>query len=175
MAFDAALERKDELTRQYVHQALLLQYCRALGRDGVQLFFKRITTKGHQAQEVFYKDVQETYMRIRTRSLEIIAERAKESEAGGVEQIQLHAVDPGTTIQINVPPADSEDAEVQEARRIFDGFRPDMKKALEKGELDEVNKVLGKMDVAEAEELVNLFGEVRTPPKMPKMWTLMHT
>ncbi|CRK26327.1 hypothetical protein BN1708_018227, partial [Verticillium longisporum] len=52
MAFDAALERKDDWSRQCVHQALLLQYCRALGKDGVAMFFKRITTKGHQAQEV---------------------------------------------------------------------------------------------------------------------------
>ncbi|KAI9166801.1 Hsp90 co-chaperone Cdc37 [Paramyrothecium foliicola] len=159
MAFDAALERKDDLSRQCVHQALLLQYCRALGKDGVALFFKRITTKGHQAQDVFFKDVQDTYMRIRNRSREIIAERAKEAETGGVEQIQLHAVEPGTVIQISIPPADSQEPEVQRAREIFEGFKPDMKAALETGDLDKVNEVLGKMKVEDAEELVNLFGE----------------
>ncbi|KOS17176.1 Hsp90 co-chaperone Cdc37 [Escovopsis weberi] len=164
LAFDAALESKDELSRQYVHQALLLQYCRALGKDGVALFFKRITTKGHQAQDVFYKDVQDTYLRIRNRSSEIIAERAKEQAEGGaggegVEQIQLHAVEPGTVIQITVPPEGSDDEELQAARRIFEGFAPEMKKALESGSLDEVNKVLGEMKVDEAEELINLFGE----------------
>lgn len=159
MAFDAALESKDELSRQCVHQALLLQYCRTLGKDGVGLFFKRITTKGHNAQEVFYKDVQDTYMRIRTRSREIIAERAREGEEG-VATIQLHAVEPGTVIQINVPPADSEDPEVQKCREVYDGFKPAMKKALESGKLDEVNKVLGGMEVDEAEELVGLFQEV---------------
>lgn len=162
LAFDAALERKDDESRQYVHQALLLQYCRALGKDGVNLFFKRITTKGHQAQEVFYKDVQETTMKIRNRSREILAERAQEAESGGgVEQIQLHAVEPGTVIQVQVPPADSEDGEVQRAREVYDGFSPEMKQALESGELNEVNKVLGKMNVEEAEEVVTLFGEVR--------------
>ncbi|TFB04850.1 Hsp90 co-chaperone Cdc37 [Trichoderma ghanense] len=158
LAFDAALERKDDLARQYVHQALLLQYCRALGKDGVALFFKRITTKGHQAQDVFYKDVQDTYMRIKNRSLEIIAERAKEP-AEGVEQIQLHAMEPGTTIQISIPPADSDDPDVMAARKIYDSFDPEMKDALESGSLDEVNKVLGKMKVEEAEELVAKFGE----------------
>ncbi|KAJ6446448.1 Hsp90 co-chaperone Cdc37 [Purpureocillium lavendulum] len=158
LAFDAALERRDDHSRQCVHQALLLQYCRALGKDGVQLFFKRIMTKGHQAQEVFYKDVQETYMRIKNRSREILAERAKEP-AEGVEQIQLHAVEPGTVINVRVPPADSEDPEEQKARGIFNEFKPDMKKALETGDLDEVNKVLGKLSVEEAEEMVNLFGE----------------
>ncbi|KAH7329120.1 Cdc37 N terminal kinase binding-domain-containing protein [Stachybotrys elegans] len=159
MAFDAALERQDDLARQFVHQALLLQYCRALGKDGVALFFKRITTKGHQAQEVFYKDVQETYMRIKNRSQEILLERAKEGESGGVEQIQLHAVEPGTVIQINIPPADSEDPDVQEARKVFESFEPNMRKALESGSLDEVNKVLGSMSVEDAEEMVNKFGE----------------
>ncbi|KAM5351460.1 hypothetical protein ACJ41O_004183 [Fusarium nematophilum] len=159
LAFDAALESKDELSRQYVHQALLLQYCRALGKDGVGLFFKRITTKGHQAQDVFYKDVQDTYMKIRTRSKEILAERAKEGETEGVEQIQLHAVEPGTVIQIKVPAANSQDPEEQEARKIFEGFGSEMRKALESGKLDEVNKVLGQMKIDEAEELVGLFGE----------------
>ncbi|KAH0494126.1 hypothetical protein TgHK011_000758 [Trichoderma gracile] len=158
LAFDAALERKDDLARQCVHQALLLQYCRALGKDGVALFFKRITTKGHQAQDVFYKDVQDTYMRIKNRSLEIIAERAKEP-AEGVEQIQLHAMEPGTTINITIPPADSDDPDVMAARKIYDSFDPEMKDALESGSLDEVNKVLGKMKVEEAEELVAKFGE----------------
>ena len=159
LAFDAALERKDDYSRQCVHQALLLQYCRALGKDGVGLFFKRITTKGHQAQDVFYRDVQDTYMRIKNRSREILAERAKEP-AEGVEQIQLHAVEPGTVINIKVPSAESQDSDEQKAREIFDGFEPDMKQALESGDLDAVNKVLGRMKVEEAEELVSLFGEV---------------
>lgn len=159
LAFDAALERKDDYSRQCVHQALLLQYCRALGKDGVGLFFRRITTKGHQAQEVFYKDVQDTYMRIRNRSREILAERAQGAAEEGVEQIQLHAVEPGTVIQIKVPAADSQDGDERKAREIFEGFSPEMKKALESGDLDQVNKVLGGMKVDEAEEMVALFGE----------------
>ncbi|KAK7756169.1 hsp90 co-chaperone Cdc37 [Diatrype stigma] len=166
LAFDAQLENRDEYAQQCVHQALLLQYCRALGRDGVALFFKRITTKGHQAQEVFFKDVRETYQRIRTRSREINAQRAAEGGGsggsgggGGVEQIQLHAVEPGTEIKIRIPPADSQDEEEKRARQIFEGFAPDMKKALETGSLDKVNEVLGRMKVEDAEELVGLFGE----------------
>lgn len=159
LAFDAQLDNKDDYARQCVHQALLLQYCRALGRDGVALFFKRITTKGHQAQDVFYKDVQDTYHRIKSRAAEINKQRAAEAEGGadGVEQIQLHAVEPGTVINIRVPPADGTAPEEQEARRIFDGFKPEMKAALETGSLDEVNKVLGAMQIGEAEELVGLF------------------
>ncbi|KAF3770097.1 hypothetical protein M406DRAFT_325565 [Cryphonectria parasitica EP155] len=155
MAFDAQLDNKDDLARQCVHQALLLQYCRALGRDGVALFFKRIMTKGHQAQDIFFKDVQDTYQKIKERAAEINKQRAAGAAEGqGVEQIQLHAVEPGTVINIRVPPADSQDPEIQEARKIFEDFSPDMKKALATGSLDEVNTVLGRMKVDEAEDMV---------------------
>ncbi|KAI2637483.1 Cdc37 N terminal kinase binding-domain-containing protein [Xylaria nigripes] len=158
MAFDAQLDNKDDIARNYVHQALLLQYCRSLGKDGVPLFFKRITTKGHQAQEVFYKDVQDTYFRIKGRAAEINAQRAQ-TKSGDVEQIQLHAVQPGTEIKIRVPPENSEDEEGKREREIFDGFTPEMRKALESGSLDKVNEVLGSLQVPDAEEIVNLLSE----------------
>ncbi|KAI8305898.1 Hsp90 co-chaperone Cdc37 [Colletotrichum sp. SAR11_59] len=157
LAFDAALEGKDDYCRQCVHQALLLQYCRALGKDGVGMFFKRITTKGHQAQDVFYKDVQDTYGKIRNRAREIVKERASEPE--GVEQIQLHAVEPGTEIKITIPPEGSEDPAAKEGRAIFEGFSAEFRKALESGSLDEVNKVLGNMKVDEAEDIVGKLSE----------------
>ncbi|KAI1484050.1 hypothetical protein F4774DRAFT_364512 [Daldinia eschscholtzii] len=160
MAFDAQLEGKDEFARQCVHQALLLQYCRALGKDGVALFFKRITTKGHQAQDVFYKDVQDTYYRIKNRAAEINAQREAEGGSGeGVEQIQLHAVEPGTEIKIRIPPEKGEDEAEKRGREIFEGFSPEMQKALESGSLDKVNEVLGKLKVEDAEEVVSLLSE----------------
>lgn len=164
LAFDAQLENRSDFARNCVHQALLLQYCRALGRDGVALFFKRITTPGHQAQEVFYKDVQDTYGKIKTRAREIALQRARDAAEGrnteAVEQIQLHAVEPGTVINIRIPPENSDDPAERAGREIFDSFKPEMKKALETGSLDEVNKVLGAMKVEEAEELVGKLGEV---------------
>ena len=39
--FNAQMEGKENYAKQCVHQALLLQYCRSLGKDGVGLFFKR--------------------------------------------------------------------------------------------------------------------------------------
>ncbi|KAH8595008.1 hypothetical protein B0O99DRAFT_624140, partial [Bisporella sp. PMI_857] len=161
MAFNAAMDGKLDFARQCVHQGLLLQYCRALGKDGVGLFFKRITTQGHQAQKVFFDDVQSTYKRIEVRSKEIIKQRAQEEAdgTGGVEQIQLHAVDPGTAINIQVPPAKSEDPDIAKARQLFDAFPPGLQRALESGSLDEVNKVLGKMSVEQAEEVVSQLSE----------------
>ncbi|KAI0539861.1 hypothetical protein GGR58DRAFT_463036 [Xylaria digitata] len=159
MAFDALLQNNDDIARNYIHQALLLQYCRSLGKDGVALFFKRITTKGHQAQEVFYKDVQDTYFRIKSRAVEINAQRAAEGGSGDIEQIQLHAVEPGTEIKIQIPAENSQDEAEMRGREIFEGFAPDMRKALESGSLDKVNEVLGRMKVPEAEEVVNLLSE----------------
>lgn len=174
LALDAQLEGHDDRARQCVHQALLLQYCRALGRDGVALFFRRITTPGHQAQEIFLRDVQDTHLKIRDSARRIIAQRASDDDAGGggggVEQIQLHAVEPGTVINIRIPAAAAEGGEGDEAERrgreIFEGFAPEMRRALETGSLDEVNKALGKMPVAEAEDLVGKLGEVsfQSPP-----------
>ncbi|KAI1110000.1 Cdc37 N terminal kinase binding-domain-containing protein [Nemania sp. NC0429] len=158
MAFDAQLRNEDDTARNYVHQALLLQYCRSLGRDGTALFFKRITTKGHQAHDVFYKDVRETYFRIKSRTAEINAQRAA-SGSDDIEQIQLHAVEPGTEIKIQIPSANSEDEGEKRGREIFEGFAPEMRTALETGSLDEVNKVLGDMKVPEAEEIVGLLSE----------------
>lgn len=162
MAFDAELAGKSSVAQQCVHQALLLQYCRTLGRDGVGLFFKRITTPGHQAQKVFTDDVKDTYLRINKRAKEILKEREKEEEAGGVEQIQLHAVEPGTEIKIFVPPKEllqSADEEERRSREIFEAFPPGLQRALESASLDEVNKVLGKMSVDEAEEVVGQLSE----------------
>ena len=39
--FNAQMDGKGSYAKQCVHQALLLQYCRSLGKDGVGLFFKR--------------------------------------------------------------------------------------------------------------------------------------
>ncbi|ROW14437.1 hypothetical protein VPNG_03918 [Cytospora leucostoma] len=163
LAFDAQLDGREDYAKQAVHQALLLQYCRSLGRDGVGLFFKRIMTPGHQAQGVFLKDVHGMYTNIKTRAAEINKQRAASAsglaEGEGVEQIQLHAVEPGTVINIHVPPENSADPDEQEARNIFEGFSTEMKKALESGSLEEVNKVLGNMKVEDAEELIGKFGE----------------
>lgn len=156
-AFNAQMKGQETYARTCVHQSLLVQYCRQLGRDGVGIFFKRITTKGHQAQQVFNKDLNETYGRIKIRAAELKKEEA--NDPAGVEQIQLHAVEPGTEIHINVPEANSEDPVEQQARQIFENFPPGLQRALESGSLDQVNLVLGKMSVDEAEEIVELLGQ----------------
>ncbi|KAI9931255.1 hypothetical protein ASPWEDRAFT_34200 [Aspergillus wentii DTO 134E9] len=157
-AFNSQMEGKDEYARQCVHHGLLLQYCRSLGRDGITLFFKRITTKDHQASTLFRNDVNETYSKIRTRAAELVKGSASNDPAG-VEQIQLHAVDPNTKITINIPSAEGDDPVEVEARKVFESFSPELQKALQSESLDEVNKVLGKMSVDEAEDVVDKLGQ----------------
>lgn len=156
-AFNAQMKGKELYARTCVHQGLLLQYCRQLGRDGVALFFKRITTKDHQANKVFLNDVNDTYSRIKARAAELAKQEKEEPE--GVEQIQLHAVDPGTQIHIQVPREGSEDPSEVAAREIFERFPPGLQRALESGSLEKVNEVLGKMSVEEAEDIVEKLGQ----------------
>ncbi|CBY01971.1 hypothetical protein IAQ61_006566 [Plenodomus lingam] len=166
-AFNAELDGRPKHARQCVHQGLLLQYCRQLGgRQGVEMFFKRIQTKDHQASKMFNDDVDSTYHRIKTRAAEILKERKENPQsAEGVEQIQLHAVDPNTQITISVPPKEptssdpEERAAEQQARQIFENFPPGLQRALETGTLEEVNKVLAKMSVDQAEEIVEQLGQ----------------
>lgn len=122
----------------------------------VNIFSCRITTKGHRAADLFTNDVNDTYNRIKTRAAELNRENA--NDPAGVEQIQLHAVDPNTKITINIPAANSEDPTVIEVRQIFESFSPGLQKALSSESLDEVNKVLGKMSVEEAEIVVEQLG-----------------
>ncbi|MCJ1337309.1 hsp90 co-chaperone Cdc37 [Bachmanniomyces sp. S44760] len=159
--FNAQMDGKAGYAKQCVHQALLLQYCRSLGPDGVRLFFKRITTPGHQAQKVFFDDVNSTYNRIESRTVEIAKERAANPTSGeaGVEQIQLHAVDPNTQIHINIPQPNSGQKVEQDSRAVYERFPPGLQRALESGSLERVNEVLGKMSVEEAEEVVEQLGE----------------
>lgn len=70
----------------------------------------------------------------------------------------MHAVDPNTKITINIPAANSDDPTEIEARKIFESFTPELQKALASESLDEVNKVLGKMSVEEAEVVVEQLG-----------------
>ncbi|KAK0279760.1 hsp90 co-chaperone Cdc37 [Friedmanniomyces endolithicus] len=156
----AAKTKSEEIyARQCVHQALLLQYCRQLGKDGVSVFFKRIQTQNHQAQKLFLDDVNGTYTRIRSRTAELNAQR--EEEGGERETIQLHAVDPNTTINIVTPPPREQCTNEDErtSRGIFDTFPPGLQRALVSGSLERVNEVLGKMSVSEAEEVVERLGE----------------
>jgi len=131
---------------------------------------------GPKAEAVFQNDVNDTYARMEKRCAEIKKE-AEASGDGDREQIQLVAEDPSTTIGFNIPdgpPPENlvlegegvQDLDVNEVKAflqrkwdIFQSFSEDMQKALKTEKLEEVNKVLGKLSVAEAERVVELIQE----------------
>ena len=123
-----------------------------------------------RATAVFEKDVQDTYAHLVER---VRISKAEQAAAG--EQIQLMPENPDVSVSFNVPegpPPEElelegpgfENVTVEEVRKalqmrwdVFSGFDADMQAALKSGSLEEVNKVLGRMRVEQAEEVVKLL------------------
>ncbi|KAL8276221.1 hypothetical protein RQP46_011382 [Phenoliferia psychrophenolica] len=178
-AFSAAMKGDDVRARQCVEKGLVIQYCLQLGRDGVALYFRKMTASDPKSLKLFLEDVSSTSERIIARARVVASEREAEraSSPQGVEQIQLVATDPGVTISFEVPDGPPpETLEItgegsdeldpvlvreflQRRWDIFESFPKGLRKALGEKSLEKVNKVLGKMAVDEAEEVVRLLQE----------------
>lgn len=128
---------------------------------------------GQKAHAIFRKDVDDTFAHIERRvEAQKLESPAVSSET---EQIQLVAENPETTISFNVPDGPppeniqlegpgTEDLDVEEVKKalqlrwdLFQGLSPELQEALKTGELAEVNKVLGNMGVAQAEQEVKMM------------------
>ncbi|BGO99684.1 hsp90 co-chaperone Cdc37 [Rhodotorula toruloides] len=149
-----------------IKKPLVGHFCRSLGRDGVALFFQRMTNSNHAALRIFLDDVAKT-------------STASSPAAGseGVEQIQLVPASPDQTITFEIPdgppPKNLEitgdgakelDPQLvrdflQKQWDIFQAFLKNLKAALSEKSLDKVNKVLGRMSVEEAEIVVEQLQE----------------
>ncbi|KAI7846688.1 hypothetical protein BDC45DRAFT_75216 [Circinella umbellata] len=149
-AFTSQIQGKEDYARNCVIQALTLQYCGQLGRDGVNTFFTKMCTNDPQARNMFFKDADGTYDRIKTRCAEIIAERSNDQ----VETIQLQAAQDGSPITIRMP-----DPKEEEAYKVFQALPETFRDALKTGELDNLNKVLEQMSVDDAETLVQVCSQ----------------
>ncbi|KAG6891652.1 hypothetical protein C0992_012701 [Termitomyces sp. T32_za158] len=168
-AFRAQSAGKTKYAKQCVHQSLLLQYCEKLGPDGVRLFFRKMVSGDPRAETVFVNDMEGTYQHLVER---VNVSLKEQSEASGKEQIQLVPENPNQSISFNVPDGpppenlvlegpQTEGLDIEEVRKalqfrwdVFEAFPTDLKDALKQGTLDAVNKVLGDMDVATAESIV---------------------
>ncbi|KAN0062963.1 hsp90 co-chaperone Cdc37 [Thecaphora frezii] len=175
-AFQAEMRGESAYARRCTEKGLMIQYCNKLGKDGVSLFFRRMTSGDGRASIVYLNDVLQTYARIRDRS-KALSESSAGNAGEGEEQIQLVAEDPSTVISFEVPdgPAPehielegegTEGMDIEKVReflnrrwKIFCGFPVEMQEALKSKELDKVNAVLGKMKCDEAEELVGLLDQ----------------
>ncbi|TFK74837.1 hsp90-like protein [Pluteus cervinus] len=172
-AFRAEQEGRKKLAKQCVHQSLLIQYCEKLGSDGPRVLFRKMIDGDPRAERVFVDDVEKTYQQIAARSKVLVEEAQR-----GREQIQLVPEDPNMALSFNVPDGPppenlvlegpgSENVDIEEVRKVlqarwdvFDGFPEDLQEALKTGSLDEVNKVLGDMDVPLAEAIVESLNTV---------------
>lgn len=106
-----------------------------------------------QARKMFFDDVEKTYGHIQRRCKEIMQERQSE----GVETIQLQTASEGGQITIRIPDPNKE--EEQEAYKVFDQLPSAFKDALKTGKLEELNKVLEKMNVNDAETLIQVCSQ----------------
>ncbi|OZJ05881.1 hypothetical protein BZG36_00916 [Bifiguratus adelaidae] len=154
-AFTYQLKGDEKTAKRMVHQALLLQYCASMGKgsNGAAAFFAKLASAptDPRALNLFTDDVENTYARIKTRCAEINAER----ENNATEAIQLQPLDESGTIRVNIP--EEKDGQLYEA---FQALPADFREALKTGELDKINKVLANMDVAQAEELINICDQL---------------
>ncbi|CEP11608.1 hypothetical protein [Parasitella parasitica] len=151
-AFTAQLKGDEDYAKNCVIQSLMLVYCGQLGKDGVSLFFSRMGSPNTQGRKMFFDDVEKKYSHIQSRCAEIAAEEV--TEENGVETIQLQSMGDGTQLTIRVP-----EPEHEEAYKVFTAMPSNFRDALKTGKLDEINKVLEKIAVPEAEELVQLCSE----------------
>ena len=140
---------------------------------------RSMVNANHQALRIFLDDVHKTTQRIVERAKVVAAERASKAASGdeGVEQIQLVASSPDVTISFEVPDgpppetleitgegADELDPVLvreflQKRWDIFESFPKNLKAALAEKSLDKVNKVLGRMSVEAADEVVEQLQE----------------
>lgn len=172
-AFRVQQKGEKKLARKYVHQSLLLQYCEKLGRDGPRMFFQKIMSGDPRVVKVFVDDFENTYR--------ILSERAQailDEERQGREQIQLVPESPDQVITFNVPSGPppenlvlegpgTEGLDVEEVRKalqarwdVFESFPKELQEALESNLLENVNKVLGDIDVSTAEAIVQSLDAV---------------
>jgi cell division cycle protein 37 len=123
-----------------------------------------------RAIDIFHNDFENTYKHLSERVR--ITQTDAAASGQGKEQIQLVAEDPDTIINFNVPEGPppenlvlegpgTEDLDIEEVRKalhmrwdVFCAFPQDMQDALKSGQLEEVNNVLGEMDIPTAEGVV---------------------
>jgi len=124
-------------------------------------------TGDKRAEKVFLDDLESTYAHLVKR-----VQVSFEESQSGQEQIQLVPENPNQSITFNVPSGPppeeivlegpgTEGMNLNEVRKalqfrwdVFQGFPEEMQQALEGGTLEEVNRVLGEMDVSVAEQVV---------------------
>ncbi|KAI9105986.1 hypothetical protein DFS34DRAFT_40503 [Phlyctochytrium arcticum] len=153
-AFRLQLDKRDMEARQAVQQALLLQYCGLLGTDGVSIFFARLQSPQHNARQMFFKDIQETYTRIQVRVAEIKRkqelEEAQEQKALRARLEACRQPDGTIKLPISENPTPEETGKAQ----YFSTLPLKFQEALLLQDVDAINTHLQTLTPEEGEELV---------------------
>ncbi|KAI8374382.1 uncharacterized protein BYT42DRAFT_576167 [Radiomyces spectabilis] len=152
-AFNAELGGNSEYAKNCVLQARTLEYCLKLGRDGVSLFFTRMHDTNGQARRMLFTDVEDTYKLLKSRCKVLQEEQAQQGE----ETIQLQPMNEGSQLTVRIPdPSNEEEKGVFE---VYQALPEKFRKALETGDIEEINKVLATMAVPDAEQVVQVCSE----------------
>lgn len=164
-AFDHQLQGKLDLAKRIIHQSLLLQYVAQLvgpkpNKDqtirAIKLFFTKINDSSSPARVAFEQDVENTFNHIKGRCEVIKQEQATKNEGSEEEeaQIQLKELDENTELQVNIPEKGTAEHSIFSTK-----LSPEMQQAINSKSLNQINEVLGKMKVPEAEEVLAIFQE----------------
>ncbi|KAK9457000.1 Cdc37 N terminal kinase binding-domain-containing protein [Dipodascopsis uninucleata] len=105
-AFTLEMQGEHVAAKRYVHNALLLQYCHRLGRDGVTVFFRKIMSPNHPALDAFLKDVEQTYAHVKNRSQVLLKEQQERGEVEEEEIINLDELNEEQLAQYGLTKAD---------------------------------------------------------------------
>lgn len=163
-AFDHQLEGREKMTKQVVHQSLLLQYVSQLSGGGlikdrvmqaIEIFFSKLMDSSTPVAAAFNEDVDKTLKHIQTRCKVIQEERSALGETENEEAvIQLRSLDESKQLTVNVPDEGTEEYKIFSLK-----LSPEMQAAIQTGDLDEVNKIFASMKVEDAEEVLEIINE----------------
>ncbi|KAJ3181844.1 hsp90 co-chaperone Cdc37 [Gaertneriomyces sp. JEL0708] len=159
-AFRKEMEGQPGAAQRCVKQALLLQYCSLLGKDGVSLFFHRIRSGSHSAGQMFYKDVEDTYKRIHERVKVLNAKQQQEEEA---EQATLRqrleaCTQPDGTLKLPITDESTDDE--KKRAQVFETLPHNFQKALLLQDVDGINDYLSSLSREEGEAVVKECNDV---------------
>ncbi|KAJ3225084.1 hsp90 co-chaperone Cdc37 [Chytriomyces hyalinus] len=159
-AFNAGMRGDFKRCKECVHQSLLLQYCRLLGKDGVRLFFQRLATPGHKGQDAFMKDVLDTYKRISER-VKVLKQQEKEQEdkekREGEERAAAALQEDGT---YKLPITEESTEEDIKQAEVFSQLPTTLQRALLTQDIDEINGFLSSSSKEDTEKYIQLATSV---------------
>lgn len=170
--FDLVLSGELSLAMQKIRQATIIQWVAPMINgdasnpeeamfsqmplkaklEYVAKFFSQLSNESSPLRQKFDLDVDQMIQHIKARCEIIKSEEAAESNEG-VEQIQLKSLDPSTELKVNIPDENSNEFQ------IFKTLPQDMQEAIKIGSLDAVNEVFARMEISEAEDVLELFNE----------------